>query len=109
MANCAGCGKKPAGWRAVIPSDVAIAEEHHAVIVAILPSCISFHSNCLKATKLRRKQAADVMKVYWKPMLSAINEPVKLPTALPVPISAVNKPVFPRGITSIESESTEIE
>ena len=63
----------------------------------------------LKAAKLRRKQVADAMNVYEKPKFSAIIGPVKHPMALPAPSNAVNKPVLPRGIISMERESTETE
>ena len=63
----------------------------------------------LKAAKLRRKQVADAMNVYEKPKFSAIIGPVKQPMPLPAPNNAVNNPVLPRGITSMESESTETE
>lgn len=75
----------------------------------VLFLCVFFQSNSLNAAKLMRKKIAEVMKVYWKPRFSAIRGPIKQPMALPVPTKAVNKPALPRGITSIESESTEME
>ena len=63
----------------------------------------------LNAAKLRRKQVADAINAYEKPRFSAIIGPVKHPMALPAPNNAVNNPVLPRGITSMERESTETE
>ena len=56
-----------------------------------------------------RKQIAEAMNVYGKPKFSAIIGPIKHPIPLPAPSNAVNTPVLPRGITSMESESTETE
>ena len=70
--------------------------------------CLLF-AKILKATKLRRKQVADAMNVWLKPKFSAIVGPVKHPMPLPAPSNAENNPVFPRGITSMDMESTETE
>lgn len=56
----------------------------------------------LNATKPRRKQIADAINAYEKPRFSAIIGPVKHPMPLPAPNNAVNTPVLPRGITSME-------
>ena len=63
----------------------------------------------LNTTKLRRKHVPDAINVYEKPKFSAITGPVKHPMPLPAPNNAVNIPVLPRGITSMERESTETE
>ena len=63
----------------------------------------------LKATKLMMKQVADTMNVWVKPNFAAIAGPVKHPIPLPAPSNAVNNPVFPRGITSMDMESTDTE
>jgi len=63
----------------------------------------------LNTAKLRMKHVADAMNVYEKPKFSAITGPVKHPMPLPAPNNAVNIPVLPRVITSMERESTETE
>ena len=68
-----------------------------------------FCAKILNAAKLRRKQVEDAINAYEKPRFSAIIGPVKHPMPLPAPNNAVNNPVLPRGITSMERESTETE